>query len=83
MTETLYLIFGFLIGIVFIVGGTEGYIYGLGMLGKGFSLLRVVSIAAGVLLVVPSRISNLIGLAFGKLMSALQKIFYCSLLPMF
>jgi TRAP-type uncharacterized transport system fused permease subunit len=74
MTETLYLIFGFLIGIVFIVGGTEGYIYGLGMLGEGFSTLRVVSIAAGVLLVVPSRISNLIGLVL-----ALSIVVFCLL----
>jgi len=60
--ETVYLFVGFLFGIVFIVGGTEGYIYGLGKLGSIFSPLRMVSFTAGALLVIPTLLCNLIGL---------------------
>ena len=60
--ETVYLFIGFLFGIVFIVGGTEGYIYGLGRLGSILSPLRMVSFTAGALLVIPILLCNLIGL---------------------
>jgi TRAP-type uncharacterized transport system fused permease subunit len=60
--EMLYLFFTFLIGIVFVVGGTEGYIYGLGTLGKVFSFQRILSFVGGFLFIIPNMYTKIIGL---------------------
>ncbi len=60
--ETIYLFFTFLIGIVFVVGGTEGYVYGLGRLGDVFySFKRLVSLTGGLLIIVPNMYTKMAG----------------------
>jgi TRAP-type uncharacterized transport system fused permease subunit len=63
--ETMVLFITFMIGIVFIVGGTEGYIYGLGRLGKILSPLRIGSFMAGLLFIIPDNRTTLIGIILG------------------
>jgi len=60
--ETIYLFLTFLIGIVFVVGGTEGYVYGLGTLGNVFySLKRVASLIGGLLIIAPNIYAKMAG----------------------
>jgi len=62
ITETIYLFVTFMIGIVFVVGGTEGYIHGLGSMGrKFFSPRRVASFIAGLLVIFPNIYTKMIG----------------------
>lgn len=61
ITETSYLFVTFLIGIVFVVGGTEGYIRGLGSIGERFfSFPRIVSVIGGLLMIFPNKYCNMI-----------------------
>jgi TRAP transporter 4TM/12TM fusion protein len=71
LSQTVYLFVGFLLGIVFIVGGTEGYIIGLGRLGGFFSPFRLVSYAAGVMLIIPNRSTDLAGLGLAAVVSVI------------
>ncbi len=60
--ETIYLFFTFLIGIVFVVGGTEGYVCRLGNLGDVFySPKRIFSFIGGLLIIVPNMYAKIIG----------------------
>ncbi len=61
INETVYLVLTFLIGIVFVVGGTEGYVHGLGKLGKIFSPLRIASLIGGLLIIAPNTYAKIIG----------------------
>jgi|APSaa5957512622_1039677.scaffolds.fasta_scaffold39794_3 TRAP-type uncharacterized transport system fused permease subunit len=62
LIETAYLFFTFLIGIFFVVGGTEGFMHGLGDLGnRFFSLKRLLSFSIGILLIIPNTYSKILG----------------------
>ena len=62
IVEMLYLFITFLIGIVFVVGGTEGYVYKLGILGKEFySPFRLMSLLGGLLVIIPNPYLKIIG----------------------
>jgi len=58
----------FLVGIAFVVGMTEGYIAGLGLLGRIYNPRRLLALAAGILLIFPNVYTELGGAILGLLL---------------
>jgi TRAP-type uncharacterized transport system fused permease subunit len=55
----------FLVGIAFVVGMTEGYMLGLGLLGKIYSPKRMLALISGLLLIFPNVFTEIGGAILG------------------
>jgi len=69
--QTFYYLIFFIIGIVFVIGCTEGFIIGLGRLNK---IERVVALIAGILLISPYLYLKIAGIIIGLLLIIYYKI---------